>query len=76
MKYRKLRLSIIAPVMYFTINNALLACSSCNALFSYSKEKVDAYFDTTILMGILPVSFIGLIVFLVYKQSKSTTNNP
>jgi hypothetical protein len=61
-------------IVYLTLNNALWACSSCNAVFSYSKEKIDAYFDTTILMGILPVSFIGLLVFLVYKQSKSTNN--
>ncbi|MDH4262815.1 MAG: hypothetical protein OEV78_07220 [Spirochaetia bacterium] len=61
-------------IVYISMNNALWACSSCNVLYSFSKEKIDAYFDTTILMGILPVSFMALLVFLVYKTSKSTNN--
>jgi hypothetical protein len=74
MKIKNVRLYSIVIAGYLMINGALSACSSCNALFSYSKEKIDAYFDTTIFMAILPVSFIGLIIFIVYKQSKSMNN--
>jgi len=73
MKLKGILVGLISLV-YLTLNNALMACSSCNAVFSYSKEKINAYFDTTIFMGILPVSFISLIIFLAYKQSKSTNN--
>jgi hypothetical protein len=74
MKVKNIVISASLAISFLTTNSALWACSSCNVLFSFSKEKIDAYFNTTILMGILPVSFMCLLVFLVYKTSRSANS--
>jgi len=54
------------------LNSNLWACSSCNTAAAFSKEKIDAYFNASVFLGTLPLIFLGLLIYFVYKQAKSS----
>jgi len=75
MNLLKIVLSVFAYLVYLMSPAVIMACSSCNVKYAYTQKQLDAYFGTTFLMAILPVSFAGLLVYAVYKSAKSQNQN-
>lgn len=60
--------AVIAASLF--LSNAVMACSSCNVRGLYTQKQLDAYFETTWLMGSIPVMILGFIIFVGVKQAR------